>query len=326
MSITTQPTVNVLNGSLACAFNDGRPTGSNELIPSIPGNALENPTFDVVESPPFGVSFNGALYFDGNWAHFGQLYVSNFSFEVSTNNFFLANFPGFKDLGGGELGDQKKVLKIFGTGTNFPDNLGDKANRDNSRTAGNIPLVGMSETSPAGAFPDSGSWCRSEWWQGVSVPDGATTVKFGAYVRVAEDDDFRARNCGGVYLKTNGPVQAIIDAVVVKRDEDTINLVTGGMDAGLNSIQQWSGISETKGGDPLKYSLRWNDPMEVNSIDYVNTSDHRQFRKIEKEITLNGDTDTLGIGLFFGENQANLDESGTPTGSIQFYNPFVVFS
>ena len=326
MSITTQPTVNVLNGSLACAFNDGRPTGSNELIPSIPGNALENPTFDVVESPPFGVSFNGALYFDGNWGHFGQLYVSNFSFEVSTNNFFLANFPGFKDLGGGELGDQKKVLKIFGTGTNFPDNLGDKANRDNSRTAGNIPLVGMSETSPAGAFPDSGSWCRSEWWQGVSVPDGATTVKFGAYVRVAEDDDFRARNCGGVYLKTNGAVQAIIDAIVVKRDEDTINLVTGGMAAGLNSIQQWSGISETKGGDPLKYSLRWNDPMEVNSIDYVNTSNHRQFRKIEKEITLNGDTDTLGIGLFFGENQANLDESGTPTGSIQFYNPFVVFS
>ena len=121
MSISIQPTVNVLNGSLACAFNDGRPTGSNELIPSIPGNALENPTFDVVESPPFGNAFNGVVYF-GKWAHYGQLFTSDFDFKTYVGNSFLANFPAFKDLGGGQLGDQKKVLKLFGSGTNFPDN------------------------------------------------------------------------------------------------------------------------------------------------------------------------------------------------------------
>ena len=74
MGLTTQASINILNGSLAAAWNNGRPGGSNRLIPSIPGNALENPTFDVAESPPFGNAFNGVVYFN-KWGHFGQLFT-----------------------------------------------------------------------------------------------------------------------------------------------------------------------------------------------------------------------------------------------------------
>ena len=47
---------------------------------------------------------------------------------------------------------------------------------------------------------------------------------------------------------------------------------------------------------------------------------------MEKEITLEtGTSRRLGYAMFFAENQDNLDESGTLTGSAQFYNPFVQF-
>jgi len=328
MSITTQPTVNVLNGSLACAFNNGRPTGSNELIPSIPGNALQNPTFDVAESaPPTYDSFAGVVYF-GEWGHFGQLFTNNFDFKTNSATAYLANFPAFKDLGGTNLGDQPKVLKLFGTGTNFPDNTGDKVNTDNTRTYASPPLVGFSDSAPAGTFPDSDAWCRHEWSQGVAIPDSATKVKFGAYIRTPSDDLFRSKNCGGVYIwqdiASAPPTNVYINAIVVKRPQDDFELAEGTQTSGLNSQQQWSGLSDTNDGSI--YDLRWNDTVFVQSIDYKSTSDHQQFRKVEKEVTLQtGTSRRLGLAMFFGENQGNLDESATPTGSIQFYNPFVVF-
>lgn len=319
--------VDVLDGSLASAWSalDGNKAGSPYLPPSIPGNALENPTFNVAESaPPVYDSFAGDIYFN-KWGHFGQLFTNNIDFKTNSATRYLANFPAFKDLGGTNLDDQPKVIKIFGTGTNFPDNTGDKVNTDNSRTYPAPPLVGFSDSVPAGTFPDSSAWCRHEWIQGVAVPDSATTVKFGAYIRTPSDDLFRAKNCGGVYIWQDASSIKYINAIVVKKPTDTINLVTGLQATGLNSIQQWSGLSDTINNND-DYELRWNDTTNIQSIDYESTSDHQQFRKVEKEVTLQTGTGRrLGLAMFFGENQGNLDESATPTGSIQFYNPFVIF-
>jgi hypothetical protein len=328
MSITTQPTVNVLNGSLACAFNNGRPTGSNELVPSIVGNALENPTFDVEETPPFGGSFAGVVYF-GKWAHFGQLFTNNSDFQTSTQNFYLANFPAFKDLGGGTLGNQKKVLALFGAGTNFPSNTGDKANTNNSRTYPSIPLVGFHNGSgTAGSFPDDEAWVRNEWSQGVAIPDSATTVNFGAYVRVPSDDMFRSKNCGGFYIWQAKSGTNYINSLVIRKeaDDNTFELDTGAT-TGLAAIQQWSGISETIDGGSGEYPLRYNDSVNIQNITERDAEDYSQFKKVNLTVTLQtGTSRRLGFGLFFGENQDNLDESGTPSGLIQFYNPFVLFS
>ena len=324
MSITTQPTVNVLNGSLACAFNNGRPTGSNELIPSIPGNALANPTFDVaVSNPPTYSAFNGNRFFN-DWSTYGQLFIHNADFQTNMGANYLANFPGFKDLGGVNLDDQPKVIKLFGTGTNFPSNTGDNVNTDNTRSYESPNLVGFADSAPASTFPDSGAWCRHEFSQGVAVPNSATKVKFGAYIRTPSDDLFRDLNCGGVYIwqdiAASPPSNVYINAIVVKKPTDTINLVTG-IRGALDGQQQWSGVGDENDG-----TLRWNDTANIQSIDYKSTSDHQQFRKVEKEVTLqSGTSRRLGLAMFFGENQGNLDESGTNTGSIQFYNPFIVF-
>jgi hypothetical protein len=323
--------VDVLDGSLASAWSalDGNTAGSPYLPPSIPGNALENPTFDVAEStPPTYNEFNGVLYFN-EWAHYGQLYPSDSDFKTHGATNYLANFPAFKDLGGINLDDQPKVLKIFGAGTNFPSNTVN-VNTNNARGYPNIPLTAFTDSAPAGAFPDSGAWTKNEWSQGVAIPDSATTVKFGAYIRTPADDLFRDLNCGGVYIWQDTavapPANVYINAIVVKKPTDTINLVTGTQTAGLNSVQQWSGLDDATSGFPAKYALRWNDTVNIQSIDYKSTNDHQQFRKVEKEVTLQSGTGRrLGLGLFFGENQGNLDESGNPTGAIQFYNPFIVF-
>lgn len=327
MGITTQASVNILNGNLASAWNDGRPGGSNRLVSSIPGNALVNPTFDVAEAnPPTYSAFNGVRYFN-NWSTYGQLFVHNADFQTNMGTSYLANFPGFKDLGGSDLDDQPKVIKLFGTGTNFPSNTGDKVNTNNTRTYEGPNLVGFADSAPASSFPDSGAWCRHEFSQGVAVPDSATKVKFGAYIRTPADDLFRDLNCGGVYIwqdiAASPPTNVYINAIVVKKPTDTISLITGTQSSGINSQQQWSGVGDENDG-----TLRWNDVTNIQSIDYKSTSDHQQFRKVEKEVTLqSGTSRRLGLAMFFGENQGNLDEADPAinTGSIQFYNPFLIF-
>ena len=334
MGLTTQASINILNGSLAAAWNDGRPGGSNRLIPSIPGNALEHPTLDVAESnPPFGSQFAGVTYFD-DWGQLSQLYTNTVDTQTFVGNKFLANFPAFKDLGG-TLDDQPKVLKLFGAGTDFDVTSGTNSNNNNSRTytgvdsTNRIPLVGMSETTTIGSFPDSTCWCRNEWSQSVDIPDSATKVTFGAYMRVPEDDDFRAKNCGGVYIaqwaNLTYPTYYVVNAITVKRDADSFSFLTGSIAQGLVSQQNWSGLRPDfkTSGD----KRRWNDSTNIQSVDYKSTDDHRQFRKVEKEVTLQSGTNRkMVFSCFFGENQGNIDETDTPTGSIQFYQPFVIFS
>lgn len=328
MSIASQAHVNVLRGTLGSAFVDGKPGGDNELIPSIPGNALENATFDVEETPPFGNSYAGVVYF-GKWAHFGQLYTNSVDDQTSTQNFYLANFPSFKDLGGGTLGDQKKVLALYGTGTNFPSNTGVRVNTNNSRTYPQIPLVGFHNGSgTAGSFPDDEAWVRHEWCQGVSIPNGINTVNFGAYVRVPNDDMFRSKNCGGFYIWQEVGGTYYINSLVIRKeaDDNTFELDTGAA-TGLAAIQQWSGISNTIDSGTNEYPLRYNDAVNIQNITYRDAEDFSQFNKVDLSVSLQSGTNrTLGFGLFFGENQDNLDESGTPSGLIQFYNPFILFS
>lgn len=337
MSIASQANVNVLNGSSACAFDSGKPSGDNELIKSIPGNHLYAPTMDVKDVAPFGAQFAGIPYW-WCWGQLSQLYVNNDNVDTKTfmGNNWLANFPAFKDLGSGSLSDQSKVLKLYGAGTDFGITSGANSNNNNSRSYSpsasdrRIPLVGMSETTTIGAFPDSTCWCRNEWGQPVSIPNNAVTAKFGAYIKVPEDDDFRAKNCGGVYTAqwTNliFPTEYNVNVITVKRPEDSFSFLTGQQAQGLISQQQWSGLAVNAPDAGLENRVRWHDTCNIQSVDYKSTSDHRQFNKVEKEITLaSGTNRKLVFNCFFGENQSNIDESSTPTGAIHFYSPFILF-
>jgi hypothetical protein len=321
MSIASQANINLLNGGLASAWSNGKPNGNNELVPSIVGNALENPTFDVVTSPPFGNAYNGVVYF-GKWAHYGQLFTSDFDFKTYVGNSFNANFPAFKDLGGGELSDQKKVLKLFGAGTNFPDNT-TNTNNNNGRA---FPLSGMSFTTLPQTYPDGGTWTRQGWSQGVAVPDSATTVTFGAYVRIPSDDQLRDLNVVGCYINQDTGSNNYVNAMYIKENGQMFSFKTG---SGLNKFH-WSGLSDsldTNGN--TEYSIRNNNICTVESITPYFQSEFAQFKKIEKTVTLQaGSNRRLTFEMFFGESQDYLTpvSTGTPSGAGLFYNPFIVYS
>lgn len=314
--------VDVLDGSLASAWSalDGNSAGSPYLPPSIPGNALENTTFDVAESPPFGNAWNGVVYFN-KWGHFGQLFTSDFDFKTFVGNSFLANFPAFKDLGGGALGDQPKVLKLFGAGTNFPDNT---TNTNNNNTRG-FPLSGMAFNATPGTYPDNGTWTRQGWSQGVAVPDSATTVTFGAYVRIPSDDQLRDLNVVGCYINQNTGSSNYVNAMYIKEDGQLFSLYTG-----VGNKNHWSGLSDSlDGGGGTEYSIRENNVSTIQSIQPYFQSEFAQFKKIEKTVTLQAGTNRrLTFEMFFGENQSYLTpvSAPTPSGAGLFYNPFVLYS
>ena len=329
MSIAQQANVNVLNGTIGSAFVNGKPGGDNELITSIPGNALENPTFDASEtSAPNGATFNGVVEWGGKWGHYGQLYVSSGDAKTFTGNAYLANFPAFKDLGYTNLGDQPKILSMYGAGTNFSVS-GDQANDDNTRTYTEFNLQGMSSAAGAQTYGTASAWTRHEWSQSVDVPSSATKAKFGAYVRVDETDDLRPLNNGGVYLwqdtAASPPTNVYVNVICIRVTGQTYTFVTGAQTQGINSQTQWSGLNNTIASG--EYGFRWNDDVNIQSVDYVNTSDVRQFRRVEKEVTLQGSGSgrKVGLSMFFGENQTYLNASGTPSGAVQFYNPFIIF-
>lgn len=330
-------TVDVLDGSLASAWSalDGNSAGSPYLPPSIPGNVLLYPTMNVAATKPEGTGFAGATYFN-NWGRLSQLFTSSEDTQTFIGNNFLADFPAFKDFGGPNLNDAPKVLSLYGAGSDFNVTSGTNSNNNNSRSyTGNaatnrIPLVGMSETTTVGSFPDNTCWCRNEWTQSVDIPNSATKVKFGAYIRVPENDDFRAKNCGGVYIAqwTNltYPTQFTINAITVKRDADSFTFLTGQQAQGLISQQNWSGLRTDFIDNSDK--RRWNDTTNIESVDYESTSNHRQFRKVEKEVTLAAGTSRkMTFNMFFGENQGNIDDADPKidSGAIQFYQPFVIF-
>jgi|11_taG_2_1085331.scaffolds.fasta_scaffold28939_2 hypothetical protein len=315
--------VDVLDGSLASAWSalDGNSAGSPYLPPSVPGNALENPTFNVAESPPFGNTYNGVAYFN-KWGHYGQLFTSDFDFKTFVGNSFLANFPAFKDLGGGSLDDQPKVLKLFGAGTNFPDNT-TNTNNNNGRA---FPLSGMSFTTLPGTYPDGGTWTRQGWSQGVAVPDSATTVTFGAYVRIPSDDQLRDLNVVGCYINQFTGSNNYVNAMYIKEDGQMFSFKTG---SGMNKFH-WSGLSDSLDSNGnTEYSIRDNNVSTIQSITPYFQSEFAQFKKIEKTVTLQaGANRRLTFEIFFGENQDYLTpvSAPTPSGAGLFYNPFVTYS
>jgi hypothetical protein len=343
MSITQQVTPNVLNGMLAAGWNGSRgiPGGDNELPSASPDNGITKPTFNVAETAsniPYGVGRNaGNDFFDRYWERCSPLYTTDLDTDTAMNFQFLVNYPPFKTLGG-NLSDQKKVLKIFGVGNNFPDNetyVNDDNTRDYNANA-NLTrwmLPGMS-TATVGTFPDANAWCRYDMTTYASIPNDATKVKFGGYIRIPEDDQLREKNVAGFFIRQTKQFNnynlpdIYTNGIVVKNDSQSISFQTGtpidSTDGSLANRTQWTGLQKWPTGSTWQYN--YNDRSNVQSFDYHNASEFKQFKKVEKEITLQSKANPfLMLSCFFGENQTYLNNDGVASGSALFYDPFIIF-
>jgi hypothetical protein len=328
-------------------------------------NALVNPTFFQSASAesvyPVGAMFNGhksdtldgsgqerQFFYPLAWSPYSPLFTNTTSYSSLVNNNFLTNYRPYEDtalfggilqssIGGQYISDvnyrRDRVLKLFGAGSSLIS-----FNRDPDRTYPDPPITGNVEAGytvgTGTTWGDSRLWTRYEWSQGVTIPAGATQVTFGAYFRCPPEDLFRDLNFGGCYIfqdvNENPPTNVKINAIVLKRSAHSLNLPTGSSQQGHYN---WSGLSDIFTFGENRYPLRWNDSINTQSITYENAEDFAHFKAVTKTITLSPESNTfnrLGFAMFFSENQSYMTEPppspNPPSGAIQFYNPFVIFS
>lgn len=317
-------------------------------------NALQNPLFDADNGYPIGEIFNGqtreaqSTWLPAHWSPCSGISPSS-SAGTLVNTFFDTNYRPYEDtakFGGEEEGSAPnrrlvninysggRSLKMYGIGL-----ASEASDRDPDRTYEFYPVTHttgatrtIDGTTPWG---ETDCWTKYEWTQGVSIPDGMNTATFGAYVKCDPSDLFRALNFGGIYAFQNTtslgsfPQNVYSNIIAIKRASTNLNLKSGTI-ASPQGQYHWSGNSQYLNLDD-KYGGRWNDTSNVQSITYKDAEDYPDFIAVEKTITLQSGTGRkMGLGMYFMENHSYLPATAPDpnplSGSIEFYNPFLIFS
>ena len=327
-------------------------------LKSITGtNALQNPMFDADVGYPIGAQFNGNTkevtgrgYYPAAWSNCSPIVTNTGDYSSLTPTNFLSDYRPFDDVSkfGGEENTPSfpthlininysggRVLKMYGLGSS----LGLPFNQNADRTFPDLPVTncttGTKTVDSTTVWGDFECWSLYQWSQGLVVPDNVTQVTFGAYFRCPPEDLFRALNFGGCYVWQNknneNPSDVTINAIALRRSSATFSLRTGVNPAGQGAFN-WSGLRDTKESGN-NYSLRWNDANNVESITYKNAEDFSHFTAVTKTITLQSSSRTpnkIGFGIYFAENHSYMTypppDPNPPSGSIQVYNPFVIYS
>lgn len=314
---------------------DGIPTLENYEQDN---NLCTNSTFQNHNNDTDGSIYNG-IDRDTDWQFYSPVFVSASDYKLGHNFQYILPYPPYNNTTSlvptpadhADIPNNvKRGVRMFGLGDDFGIALNQDADRTYIEPYRETPITGLHDTSTtissSTAWRDSGTWTRYDRCQMVTT--SANTVKFGAYVRCDPNDALRALNMGGLYLWQDttvgtGARTVYVNAIIAKRAAHTPNLKTGTIPAGVGHYH-FSGLN---GNDPDQTTniYRWNDYLTVEGIDYYDSEDVATWTKIEKTVTLQGSgTRTLGLAMFFAENMSYLNDDGELTGSIDFYNPYVI--
>lgn len=236
---------------------------------------------------------------------------------------------------------RKRITKLFGIGDELITYNADNTARTFNAASADSPIMSVCEDlSTIPTFPSDKCWVKYEIWSDqITIPADAITCKYGAYVRCPSHDMFRDDNFGGIYAQQLNRLSSIndnayTDFIAFHKDGNQPNLFTGTIgnsdtlplpvDSAKKAQYYWGGLAS----DQSTTGYNVNSFLQANTISggYENAKDYSSFRKVEKSAPLGGsDYDYINIGLYFCENQDNLDNSGTPTGSIEIYQPYIQF-
>lgn len=237
--------------------------------------------------------------------------------------------------------DYKRVFKIFGIGSELISYNADNTARTFNSASADSPIMSVCEDlSSIPSFPSSKAWVKYELWSDqITIPANASYCQYGAYVRCPSHDMFRDGNFGGIYVQQLSRLSSIndnayTDFIAFHKEGDQPNLFTGNIgnsatlplpvDSAKKAQYYWGGLAS----DQSTTGYNVNSFLQANNISggYKNAEDYKYFKKVEQSAPLGGEQyDYINIGLYFCENQTNLDESTTPTGAIEIYQPFVHF-
>jgi hypothetical protein len=319
---------------------DGIPTLERHELGA---NLCTNSNFKDNNNKTEGSLYSGQDY-GTQWKFYSPVFISNNDWKQAFGFTYHLPYPPYLNTTSlvpspanwQDIPEIPRAFKMYGQGTDFavPEN------QDSDRTYNEPPIVGLTNNSTNitsnTAWRDAGTWTKYDRQQSVTTT--ADVVKFGAWIKCNPNDLFRQLNMGGLYLWQNTstastpgggtPSIVYVNAMVVKRASHTPNLKTGTVSTQSpnQGHYNWGGLSHlepTTASTTTKY--RWNDTLTVQGIDYYDAEDTAVWTRIEKTVTLQGTgMKQIGLATFFAENCSYLDGGGELSGSIEFYNPYVI--
>ena len=333
--------------------------GLSRLHAAVGTNALTNPLFDADSNYPIGSQFNGTTsqtagrsYLpSGGWGFCSPLATNTVNYSSIFGYGWSTIYKPYEDTAtfGGEENSESdpthlintkytggRTLKMYGVGASL--NL---FNRNPDRIEVGYPAVTSFTSSTktidgTTAWGDADCWAKYDWFQQVQLPANAASYTFGAFVRCPPNDKLRDLNFGGIYVNhDHSPVsqsEANINCIAIKRASHNLSLRTGAIPSSQTPFN-WSGLRPNI-NDALKiYGIMYNpvggSAVYVNGITYKDAEDYSEFKLVTASGNVTDNNNAIGLGLFFAENHSYLPaippDPNPPTGSIEFYSPFIQF-
>ena len=275
-----------------------------------------NPEYGVITSS--GNAYNAlnpsGLYNDyeqylAQWRHYGQVLIPVAGWKASAVQTFLQNDAPYRNSGI-DTPAQARIIAIGGSGTIYPagtgtawaDNLLYSHVKDSYKSSvdQNTDLVGNAN------LWTMHQWQQDQFYVGTYMRAGGK-IRFGAKIRVSDEDMIQDLNFGGLYVKlqyvsdSNGPTANIfmrnhIESITVKKKDIDLGLPSGAIPTG-NVAGHFSGGTFSNDGNTPKVaqggttytpSKNANHNMTVNH-NYVNVEDHADFKEVVVEFDVPSD-------------------------------------
>ncbi len=272
-------------------------------------------------------------------------YINNGSPSSPSMNVPYTAVHGFYDA------QQDRVIKLYGADNLHESGLTQQRNNDMTRAynltgayAGSSgpPRVVSNTTTASGLYLNTGSgspynyffWSRHEWTQVVSVPDSATSVTFGARIKIAEDDKLKLYNWCGIYCTQDvytepslGTGTRYVNYFGIKNSSDNFTRPTGTL-TGDMAEYNWNGLQNILPPSGSNHYYFTPTTTHVTEHAMLDDDDFDDFKRVEYTFNLNSGTQRkMGFTLYFAESIGNMKRAnGDFTGGFQVFDPTVEFS
>lgn len=258
---------------------------------------------------PGSGQYNDYEQYLAQWRHYGQVLIPAANYQASAVQTFLQNDAPYKNSGVGTPA-QARIISIGGSGTIYPAGTG-PAWDDNLLYSHVKDSYKSSVDQTTDLVGNANLWTMHQWQQdqfyvGTYMRAGGK-IRFGAKIRVSDEDMIQDLNFGGLYVKlqyvsdSNGPTASIfmrnhIESITVKKKDIDLGLPSGAIPTGNEAGHFSRGTFSNDGNTPrvLRSGINYtpnknaNHNMTVNH-NYVNVEDHADFKEVVVEFDVPSD-------------------------------------
>lgn len=262
--------------------------------------------------------YNDYEQYLAQWRHFGTIKMPGIGYKSSAVQTFQQNDAPYKNSGVATA-KQARIISMGGPGTIYPAGFGSeypdsglyshfKSSYEATATqAGSVALTG-----------NANLWAMHQWQQDqFFVPHymrAGGKIRFGAKIRVSEEDMIDELNFGGVYVHLkyladtlghtgSSIVRNHIESITVKKRDTNLDLPNGQINAVPASTHTFmnDGLHPRVSSGGVVYDpplSNTNTNLTVNHH-YVNVEDHADFKEVVVEFDVPSDYSDTALTTHF---------------------------